>query len=137
MCARGFGGSDSCTGDSGGPLMARHGTAWQIEGADYFDHVVTNNHSLKHYQNQDIQLHPGINFQIFDSNPGIVSYGTQGCDSSLPGVYTRSHFLLLSTGTTITNHKSQLTNHKYQITNHKGCTRGVIICQLAQQSYRT
>jgi len=56
MCARGFGGSDSCTGDSGGPLMARHGSAWHIEG--------------------------------------IVSYGTQGCDSSLPGVYTRISSML-------------------------------------------
>jgi len=56
MCARGGGGSDSCTGDSGGPLMARKGNTWQLEG--------------------------------------IVSYGTQGCDSSLPGVYTRiSSFL--------------------------------------------
>jgi len=56
LCARGFGGSDSCTGDSGGPLMARHGTVWHLEG--------------------------------------IVSFGTQGCDSSLPGVYTRISSLL-------------------------------------------
>ena len=32
MCARGGGGADSCTGDSGGPLMARKGNTWQLEG---------------------------------------------------------------------------------------------------------
>jgi len=83
MCARGFGGSDSCTGDSGGPLMVRRGGAWQLEG--------------------------------------IVSYGTQGCDSSLPGVYTRSDVI------PVNNHDSLLN----QITNTK--SPGVIFCQLAQQ----
>merc|ERR1711936_827502 len=32
MCARGGGGADSCTGDSGGPLMGRKGNTWQLEG---------------------------------------------------------------------------------------------------------
>jgi len=58
VCARGRGGRDSCTGDSGGPLMARG----QDRGLWYLE--------------------------------GIVSYGTQECDSSLPGVYTRISPLL-------------------------------------------
>eukprot|EP00092_Neocalanus_flemingeri_P094562 GFUD01120258.1.p1 GENE.GFUD01120258.1~~GFUD01120258.1.p1 ORF type:complete len:425 (+),score=86.26 GFUD01120258.1:209-1483(+) len=55
LCAQGTGATDSCTGDSGGPLMAQVGSTWYLAG--------------------------------------VVSFGTQQCDSSLPGVYTRvSHF---------------------------------------------
>jgi len=57
LCARGGNSTDSCSGDSGGPLYA-----------------------------QDDE---GI-FRLL----GVVSYGTNLCDSSLPGVYTRiSEFL--------------------------------------------
>jgi len=52
VCARGKDSTDSCSGDSGGPLYA-----------------------------QDDE---GI-FRLL----GVVSYGTNRCDSSLPGVYTR------------------------------------------------
>jgi len=51
LCAQGTGATDSCTGDSGGPLMAQVGNTWYLAGA--------------------------------------VSFGTQQCDSSLPGIYTR------------------------------------------------
>ena len=52
VCARGREGADSCSGDSGAPLMARGGQgSWVLRG--------------------------------------LVSFGTQECDSSLPGVYTR------------------------------------------------
>jgi len=55
LCAQGTGATDSCTGDSGGPLMAQVGNTWYLAG--------------------------------------VVSFGTQQCDSSLPGIYTRiSHF---------------------------------------------
>jgi len=55
LCAQGAGATDSCTGDSGGPLMAQVGNTWYLAG--------------------------------------VVSFGTQKCDSSLPGIYTRSsHF---------------------------------------------
>jgi len=56
LCAQGAGATDSCSGDSGGPLMAEVGNTWYLAG--------------------------------------VVSFGTQQCDSSLPGVYTRiSHFI--------------------------------------------
>jgi len=51
LCARGQSGTDSCSGDSGGPLMAVLRGRWYLAG--------------------------------------VVSFGTQRCDSSLPGVYTR------------------------------------------------
>ena len=51
LCAQGEGGTDSCSGDSGGPLLAVAGGRWYLAG--------------------------------------VVSFGTQRCDSSLPGVYTR------------------------------------------------
>jgi len=55
LCAQGSGATDSCSGDSGGPLMAQVGSTWYLAG--------------------------------------VVSFGTQQCDSSLPGVYTRvQHF---------------------------------------------
>eukprot|EP00092_Neocalanus_flemingeri_P038358 GFUD01041761.1.p1 GENE.GFUD01041761.1~~GFUD01041761.1.p1 ORF type:complete len:414 (-),score=82.69 GFUD01041761.1:50-1291(-) len=55
LCAEGKDETDSCIGDSGGPLMAQVGSTWYLAG--------------------------------------VVSFGTQQCDSSLPGVYTRvSHF---------------------------------------------
>ena len=47
--------TDSCSGDSGGPLMART-DKWYLTG--------------------------------------LVSFGTNECDSSLPGVYTRVSFFL-------------------------------------------
>ena len=53
MCARGDSGTDSCSGDSGGPLMLQAGG----EEARWF-------------------------------LTGVVSFGTNECDSSLPGVYT-------------------------------------------------
>jgi len=57
LCAIGRGSTDSCSGDSGGPLYA--------------------------------QDREGV-FRLL----GVVSYGTNRCDSSLPGVYTRiSSFL--------------------------------------------
>ena len=51
VCAQGEGGTDSCSGDSGGPLM-RHvvGDRWYLAG--------------------------------------VVSFGTNHCNSALPGVYT-------------------------------------------------
>merc|ERR1712130_883498 len=51
LCARGESATDSCSGDSGEPLMAVLGGRWYLAG--------------------------------------VVSFGTQRCDSSLPGVYTR------------------------------------------------
>ena len=51
LCARGQSATDSCSGDSGGPLMAVLSGRWYLAG--------------------------------------VVSFGTQRCDSSLPGVYTR------------------------------------------------
>jgi len=51
LCARGQSATDSCSGDSGGPLMAVLKGRWYLAG--------------------------------------VVSFGTQRCDSSLPGVYTR------------------------------------------------
>jgi len=55
LCAQGTGATDSCTGDSGGPIMSQVGNTWYLAG--------------------------------------VVSFGTQQCDSSLPGIYTRiSHF---------------------------------------------
>jgi len=51
LCAQGSNSTDSCSGDSGGPLMSQVGTTWYLAG--------------------------------------VVSFGTQQCDSSLPGVYTR------------------------------------------------
>lgn len=50
LCAQGNI-TDSCSGDSGGPLMSQFGNTWFLAG--------------------------------------VVSFGTQHCDSSLPGVYTR------------------------------------------------
>jgi len=55
ICARGEAGTDSCSGDSGGPLMALDSKArWHLTG--------------------------------------VVSFGTNECDSSLPGVYTKISF---------------------------------------------
>lgn len=53
LCARGPAGTDSCSGDSGGPLMMAVDNVWYLAG--------------------------------------VVSFGTQRCDSSLPGVYTALH----------------------------------------------
>jgi len=55
LCASGEDQTDSCSGDSGGPLMART-DKWYLTG--------------------------------------LVSFGTNECDSSLPGVYTRVSFFL-------------------------------------------
>jgi len=53
LCAQGAGSTDSCTGDSGGPLMAQtKDNTWYLAG--------------------------------------VVSFGTLTCDSSLPGIYTRT-----------------------------------------------
>jgi len=54
LCAQGEGGTDSCSGDSGGPLMEQINTLWYLSG--------------------------------------VVSFGTNECDSSLPGVYTNIKF---------------------------------------------
>jgi len=54
ICAQGEQGTDSCSGDSGGPLMSHIGTKWYLSG--------------------------------------IVSFGTNECDSSLPGVYSNVQF---------------------------------------------
>ena len=53
LCARGEDKTDSCSGDSGGPLMSR-ADKWYLTG--------------------------------------LVSFGTNECDSSLPGVYTSVSF---------------------------------------------
>jgi len=54
ICAQGEEGTDSCSGDSGGPLMSQIGSKWYLSG--------------------------------------IVSFGTNECDSSLPGVYSNVQF---------------------------------------------
>jgi len=54
LCAQGEGGTDSCSGDSGGPLMNQINALWYLSG--------------------------------------VVSFGTNECDSSLPGVYTNIEF---------------------------------------------
>ena len=53
VCAKGDRGTDSCSGDSGGPLMVQ-------TAGDQSRWFLT----------------------------GVVSFGTNECDSSLPGVYT-------------------------------------------------
>jgi len=54
ICAQGDNGTDSCSGDSGGPLMSQVDFKWYLTG--------------------------------------IVSFGTNQCDSSLPGVYSKVEY---------------------------------------------
>ena len=127
--------------------MARRGGAWQLEGGEWWWLLPARYYSRLHLWLLPARYYLRLHLQclchtkapnlknsliigatssrhsviIFDLKPGIVSYGTQGCDSSLPGVYTRSDVIPVS------NHHSLLN----QITNTK--SPGVIFCQLAQQ----